>query len=40
VFKLPYLNAEGRLRDMKPCSGTTEVQFFRNGDEVLQDAQV
>jgi hypothetical protein len=40
VFKLPDLDAEGRLRNMKPGSGSTEVQFFGNGDEVLQDAQV
>ncbi|GAA2130730.1 hypothetical protein GCM10009825_11920 [Arthrobacter humicola] len=40
VFKLPYLDAEGWLGDVKSGSGSPEMQLFRNGDEVLQDAQV
>ncbi|BCW66781.1 hypothetical protein NicSoilB4_15440 [Arthrobacter sp. NicSoilB4] len=40
MFELPYLDAEGWLRDMEPGGGSPEMQFFRNGDEVLQDAQV
>jgi hypothetical protein len=40
VFELPYLDAEGWLGDVEPGSGSPEMQLFRNGDEVLQDAQV
>jgi len=34
------LDTEGWLGDVKPGSGSPEMQLFRNGDEVLQDAQV
>jgi len=39
LLQLPYLPAQGRLRDVQPLCSLAEVQVFRHGNEVSNVTQ-